>query len=222
MLAISPLPTSGQTATRVLFILDRLGDDCGPADGVPGSAVRVIQSERKLQKLDFLVRNPDYLANVIISGWEEGRLPAERLLDARTVLEEREPELHTYRMLRGPHGAFEALDNALSLLLHYGLIARRRVGRISDESVQRRDHYLLEAGATKAKLLRDTEPLLTWYDQQTAYVAMASQGMSGAQLKALQYGHDEYANTPEGQIIGGITLRVRQRLETALAQEGLA
>ncbi|MCX4618037.1 hypothetical protein ACPMJQ_29580 [Streptomyces pseudogriseolus] len=79
----------------MLFILDRLGDACRAGGGVPESAVRVIQSERKLQKLDFLIRNPDYLANVIISGCEEGRLPGRRLLDARAVLEEREPELHT-------------------------------------------------------------------------------------------------------------------------------
>jgi hypothetical protein len=107
----------------MLFILDRLGDACRAGDDAPESAVRVIQSERKLQKLDFLIRNPDYLANVIISGCEEGRLPPQRLLDARAVLEEREPELHTYRMLRGRHGAFEQLNNALSVLRpKYGVV----------------------------------------------------------------------------------------------------
>lgn len=215
-------PTTGQTAVRMLFILDRLGDACRAGDGVPESAVRVIQSERKLQKLDFLIRNPDYLANVIISGCEEGRLPGRRLLDARVVLEEREPELHTYRMLRGRHGAFEQLNNALSVLRHLELIAIRRAGRVTDAKVRRRDYYLLEAGAARAQELRTTEPLLAWYDQQAAYVAMAAEGMSGGQLKALQYGHEEYAGTPEGRLIGGITARVRQRLEAALAREGLA
>lgn len=43
----------------MLFILDRLGDECEVGEGVPESAVRVIHAERKLQKLDFLVRNPD-------------------------------------------------------------------------------------------------------------------------------------------------------------------
>ncbi|WP_331727684.1 hypothetical protein [Streptomyces sp. NBC_01176] len=206
----------------MLFILDRLGDECEAGEGVPESAVRVIHAERKLQKLDFLVRNPDYLANVIISGCEEGRLPRERLLDARAVLEEREPELHTYRMLRGRHGAFEQLNNALSVLRHLELIAIRRSGRTSDEYVRRRDYYLLEAGAAQAERMRAAEPLLAWYDQQTAYVAMAAQGMSGGQLKVLQYGHDEYADTPERQLIGGITPRVRERLAAALAREGLA
>jgi hypothetical protein len=69
-------PTSGQTAVRVLFILDRLGEPCGGAEDVAESAVKVIRSHRMLQKLDFLVRNPDYLADVIIAGWEEGRLPS--------------------------------------------------------------------------------------------------------------------------------------------------
>lgn len=215
-------PTTGQTAVRMLFILDRLGDACRGVDGVPESAVRMIQSERKLQKLDFLIRNPDYLANVIITGCEEGRLPGQRLLDARAVLEEREPELHTYRMLRGQHGAFEQLNNALSVLRHLELIAIRRAGRVTDANVRRRDYYLLEAGAARAQELRTVEPLLAWYDQQAAYVAMAAEGMSGGQLKALQYGHEEYAGTPEGRLIGGITARVRERLEAALAREGLA
>ncbi|MFD8062009.1 hypothetical protein ACFXA0_21285 [Streptomyces cyaneofuscatus] len=214
-------PTNGQTAVRMLLILDRLGDECD-ADDVPPSAVKVIQSERKLQKLDFLIRNPDYLANLIISGWEEGRLPGKRLLDARAVLKEREPELHTYRMLRGRHGAFEQLNNALSVLRHLDLIAIRRAGRVSDENVRRRDYYLLEAGAVRAQELRTAEPLLAWYDQQAAYVSIAAQGMSGGQLKSLQYGHEEYAGTPEGRLIGGITARVRQRLEAALEREGLA
>jgi hypothetical protein len=221
VLSIIPSPTSGQTAVRLLFILDRLGDKCEAMAGVPASAVRVIQAQRKLQKLDFLVRNPDYLANVIISGWEEGRLPPERLLDAQAVLKDREPELHTYRMLRNRHGAFESLNNALSVLRHLALIAIRRMGRTSDEFVRRRDYYLLEAGAAQAQKLRATEPLLAWYDQQTTYVAMAAEGMSGAQLKALQYGHDEYADTPEGRLIGGITVRVRARLDAALVREGL-
>ncbi|WP_150183835.1 hypothetical protein [Streptomyces venezuelae] len=216
------VPTTGQTAVRMLFILDRLGDACGTESDVPLTAVRVIHSERKLQKLDFLIRNPDYLANVIISGWEEGRLSSDSLLDARTVLEEREPELHTYRMLRGRHGAFEQLNNALSVLRHLELIAIRRAGRVSDGRVQRRDYYLLDAGVACAQELRTTEPQLAWYDQQARYVLMAARGMSGGQLKALQYGHEEYASTPEGRIIGGITAKVRERLDVALAQEGLA
>ncbi|MEW1552144.1 hypothetical protein [Streptomyces tsukubensis] len=215
-------PTTGQTAVRILFILDRLGDACLAGDGAPESAVRVIQSERKLQKLDFLIRNPDYLANVIISGCEKGRLPGQRLLDARAVLEEREPELHTYRMLRGRHGAFEQLDNALSVLRHLELVAVRRVGRVADAKVRRRDYYLLEAGVARAQELRSAEPLLAWYDQQAVHVAMATEGMSGGDLKALQYQHEEYAGTPEGRLIGGITSRVRLRLEAALAREGLA
>ncbi|MBK3627097.1 hypothetical protein OG906_42365 (plasmid) [Streptomyces sp. NBC_01426] len=222
MVAVSPSPTTGQTAVRVLFILDRLGEPCADWPQVPDTAVRAIQSQRKLQKLDFLVRNPDYLANLIITRWQDGSLPAERLLDARAVFEEREPELHTYRMLRNDHGAYEALDNALSVLRHLGLIAVRRAGRVSDERVRRRDYFLLQAGADQAQRLRESEEVLAWYDQQTGYVAAAVEGMTGAQLKEQQYGQPEYATTPVRRMIGGISERVRERLDEALAQEGLA
>jgi hypothetical protein len=127
VVAIDP-PASGQTAVRVLVILDRLGDPCADAKDAPVSAVKVIRSQRMLQKPDFLVRNADYLADVIIAGWEKRRLPSGSLLDASAILEEREPELHTYRMLRNAHGAYEQMDNALSVLRHLELIATRRRG----------------------------------------------------------------------------------------------
>ncbi|GAA4548896.1 hypothetical protein [Amycolatopsis samaneae] len=205
----------------MLFILDRLGDPCQDGADVPPGAVRTIRSQRKLQKLDFLVRNPDYLANAIISACEEGRLPAERLLDAKKILFEREPELHTYRMLRNQHGAYEFLDDAMSVLRHLGLVQVRRVGRITDSHVKRRNYYLLEAGAEQAMRLRDEEPILAWYDEQTAYAADAVRGLSAEQMKRWQYDQPEYASTPLGQLIGGIAERVERRLEAALAEKGL-
>jgi hypothetical protein len=46
--------------------------------------------------------------------------------------------------------------------------------------------------------------------------------MTGGQLKAMEYGHEEYANAPVGQLIGGIAHRVGPRLAAALKREGLA
>lgn len=215
-------PTREQTAVRLLLILDRLGDPCASGDGAPPTAVRVIQAQRKLAKLDFLVRNPDYLADQIITACEQGRLTKERLLDARAVLEEREPELHTYRMLRNRHGAYEPMNNALAVLRHPGLIQVVRAGKSSDTHVRRRDYYLLAAGAEFAQRLRTEVPVLAWYDQQVSYVRMVAEGMSAEELKALQYEHAEYAGTPVGQMIAGISERVRARLAAALEREGLA
>lgn len=182
----------------------------------------MIQAQRKLAKLDFLVRNPDYLADQIITGCEQGRLTKERLLDARAVLEEREPELHTYRMLRNRHGAYEPMNNALAVLRHPGLIQVVRAGKSSDTHVRRRDYYLLAAGAEFAQRLRTEVPVLAWYDQQILYVRMVAEGMSAEELKALQYEHAEYAGTPVGQMIAGISERVRARLAAALEREALA
>lgn len=214
-------PTREQTAVRLLLILDRLGEPCDAPDAPP-TAVRVIRAQRKLAKLDFLVRNPDYLADHIITACVEGRLPKERLLEARAVLEEREPDLHTYRMLRNKHGAYEPMNNALSVLRHPGLIRVLRAGKSSDTHVRRRDYYLLAAGEEFAQRLRAEVPMLAWYDQQVLYVRMVTEGMSAEQLKALQYEHAEYAGTPVGQMIAGISERVRARLSAELEREGLA
>ncbi|MEU9836280.1 hypothetical protein AB0D67_32490 [Streptosporangium sp. NPDC048047] len=217
--AIGTEPTREQTAVRLLFILDRLGDACDESG--PVAAVRVVRAQRKLQKLDFLMRNPDYLADEIITAVEQERLPREQLLAAREVLEQREPELHTYRMLRGQHGAYEPLHNALSVLRYLGLIKVERAGTTSDSYVRRRDYYLLEPGQLRAQQLRSHVPALAWYDEQALYVGLVAQGLIGAELKASQYQHEEYAATPSGRVIAGITERVRPRLAAALEREGL-
>jgi hypothetical protein len=213
-------PSREQTAVRLLFLLDRLGDPCD-TDDIPADAVKMIRAQRKIQKLDFLLRNPDYLANEIVSAYEAGRLPAANLLDARRAMLEQEPELHTYRMLRDQHGAFEPLNDALLVLKHLGLITIRRAGSITDDYVRRRDYYLLAAGAAQAGKLRADVPELSWYDQQCAVLALVVGGMSGGQLKELEYAYPEYANAVPGQLIGGIGDRVRARLHEALQREGL-
>ena len=214
-------PSREQTSVRLLFLLDRLGDSCSGSDDPPPDAVRVIRAQRKIQKLDFLLRNPDYLANEVISAVEDGRLTTQSLLDAQRALHGPEPQLHTYRMLRDQHGAFEPLNDALLVLKHLGLITIRRAGAVGDDYVRRRDYFLLAPGVAQAEKLRADVPELSWYDTQCALLAQVVGGLTGGQLKALEYSYPEYANAVPGQLIGGISDRVRERLSEAMKREGL-
>ncbi|WP_413769089.1 hypothetical protein, partial [Rhodococcus pyridinivorans] len=73
--------STGQTAARILIILDKLGQipTASEAQSFP-TAVNVIRAMSRLAKLDFWLRNPDYLADELITDVEQGAInPAVRL-----------------------------------------------------------------------------------------------------------------------------------------------
>ncbi len=70
------------------------------------------RSQALLQKLDFWLRNPDYLADELITRFEtEGN--DDDLELARQILQSDEPEVRSYQMLRYLFGAYEPLDSSL-------------------------------------------------------------------------------------------------------------
>jgi hypothetical protein len=63
--------TRMQDAVRLLMLIDQAAEPITGADvaGDPAleKAVGVVESQVRLQKLDFWVRNPDYLANELLN-----------------------------------------------------------------------------------------------------------------------------------------------------------
>jgi hypothetical protein len=110
----------------LLFLLDRCGAPCGDtaAGEAPEGAVALISGQKRLQALDFWLRNPDYLADDLLNQVESGSVadPAWALDQTGALLEGDEPEISRYPMVRWRFGAWEALDDALSLLFAHGLI----------------------------------------------------------------------------------------------------
>ncbi len=204
--------STAQTAVRILFIVDRVGDPVPEHDQVEGTR-RVLRSETKLQKLDFWVRYPDYLADELLTEVEAERLDRERgLADATLLLETQEPALHLYPMARYLRGAYERKDNALALLKSCGHLAIRRQETSPLNCQARRDFYLLEKGERAVSTLRTDFPILTWYDEQAARAATFAAHLSGAQCKDRQYSNAVYGGTPSGAVIPSIRQHVLERL----------
>ncbi|MEU7384995.1 hypothetical protein AB0A91_34555 [Streptomyces sp. NPDC042207] len=68
----------------------------------------VLHAESRLQKLDFWLRNPDYLADELLNDYERSREAV--LLDlAGEILDSDEPEVCAIPMVRYLFGAFEQL-----------------------------------------------------------------------------------------------------------------
>lgn len=206
-----PSHTRTQHALRLLVLIDRTGEEATESD--PPTAVKAVRSELRLQAMDFWMRNPDYLADEIISQVEAGVLPDSDLQIARSLLEDPEPDLHYYPMPRWFYGAYEAIDDAMALLETYGLATFRRSGEPGTKS-HRNQLFLTSPGvAAVAELSRDT--VLGWYTRQAELVARVAGETIGSKLKERQYEQATYAGTELGLDIAPIAERVRERLETA-------
>jgi hypothetical protein len=204
-----------QDAVRILMLIEKAGVPIdgaalGAADPPLATAVSVVRTQVRLQKLDFWVRNPDYLANELLNDYENGDQDATLLHMAAEILDSEEPELRRYPMLRYLFGAYEDLEDALAVLRQADLVIRRKKGRPG--RVTRTDYYLTQAGEEMAARIRNDYPELAWYSSRAALVVLLTDGQGATTLKDRQYLVDEYLNTPHGVRIPSITDRARRRL----------
>ena len=219
-LSVSERPTSDlQDAVRLLLLIHTASEPVGspePPDAPP-TAVAVLRSQVLLQKLDFWLRNPDYLANELLSRYErDGNI--EDLDLAEEILSSEEPEARRYPMLRYLFGAYEPLDAALAILAVPGLVLQRR--RRRGEGRPQRDYYLLAQGRAVAERIVSDVPELDYYVERTRLVVELAEGRRGSELRDIQYLQEEYANTAHGERIGGIAARARSRLAELRGSQG--
>jgi hypothetical protein len=164
-----PQPTRMQHAIRLLVILDACGEAVTAAD--PANAVKVIRSELRLQALDFWLRNPDYLADELVSKVEINELSESYLDTADHLLDDPEPDLRWYPMPRWHYGAYEAIDDAFAVLDAYGLALLRRRGGVIKAA---RSQFFLTTKGNAAVVDLAEEPRLSWYTEQVKLVALVA------------------------------------------------
>lgn len=211
-------PTSTkQDAVRLLLLIHTASDpvpDLRPVEA-PTDAVAVLRSQVLLQKLDFWLRNPDYLANELLTRYEIEGDPSDLDL-AGQILASDEPEVRRYPMLRYLFGAYEPLDDALAMLASPRLVLKRRTRQGPRPPL---DYYLTQRGRDVALAIVTDVPELAYYVERAALVADLAGGRRGSALRDIQYLQQEYAETALGDRIGGIAARARDRL-TALRAAG--
>ncbi|MFB9369037.1 hypothetical protein [Kitasatospora albolonga] len=208
----TPATSREQDAVRILLLINGASESPNSVElSDPGlaEAVGVVRSQVRLQKLDFWLRNPDYLADELLTDFEaSGEL---RLLQlAGEILDSEEPEVRRYPMLRHHFGAYEPLDDALAVLRSAGLIARRRRGTV--DRVRQHDYYLLKAGEQVAGQIVHDAPAFSYYVDRVALVVALADGLGGTDLKNRQYLQREYAQAARGTRIGSVSARARARL----------
>ncbi|MBP1158619.1 hypothetical protein [Rhodococcus sp. PvR099] len=209
----APVTSREQDAVRILLLIDGACEPLNTAEATDPQfvdAVGVVRAELRLQKLDFWLRNPDYLANELLTEFESsGETPLLEL--AGSILDSEEPEVRRYPMLRHHFGAYEPLDNALAVLRSAGLVIRRRRGTV--DQVRQHDYYLLREGRRVTREVLEQAPPFAYYVDRVALVLALADGKGGNQLKKRQYLQREYAEAARGERIGSVAVRARARLK---------
>lgn len=172
--------------------------------------IAVLEGQARLQALDFWMRYPDYLANELLNAYEAGGA-ADLLTTARRIFDDREPDLRHLPMIRYHFGAYEPLDNALSILRAADLIRIERTGHPG--KVKQHAYLLTRQGRGALETLAAAAPELAWYRDRALLVAKVAGDQGGSKLKDRQYLEKEYADTDLSQPIRPITARVMGRLQ---------
>ncbi|WP_413657873.1 hypothetical protein [Paraburkholderia phenoliruptrix] len=188
-----------------MFILAKAGESAPVTPAVP-AAVSVVTSEKKLQKMDFWIRNPDHFAYALIEAYIENG-DADLLASAKAIVDSEEPEIRRDAMLKYFYGAYEPLDTALAPLFSYGLACMRR-----NPETKQRMYFLLPKGLDVTKRLETELPEAQWYSERAMLIGTFSQGKSGDQLAKWQYRHPTYAGARNGETIACIAEEVRERI----------
>jgi hypothetical protein len=207
-------------AIRLLLLIAAVSDPLNEAEqqAAPKDAVAVLRAEGRLQKLDFWLRNPDYLADELLNDYEREReKEAINLQIAGDILDSDEPEICAIPMLRYLFGAFEYIDQAMSVLAapRLVLVVPRRTTRVLQDN-----YYLTAKGRKLAERATEQFPVLAWYTERARLVRALAEatGHSALALRKRQYLQRDYAQTPLNEVIPSIADRARARLARLRAE----
>lgn len=209
--ATHPTParaTREQHFVRVLFILDRAGAPVG--QHAPEGACRLMRGQVRLQALDFWMRNPDYLADELLDVYDDDHGQTWALDTAKAIFDDREPAIRRLPMAKWRFGAYERLDDTLSILTSRRLLVHQpEAGPVS---VREHLYWLTHRGHEAAEALLAADAIFEWYAGRADLVARLAAGRGGTALKERQYQQAEYRETSPSALIAPIEPRVRKRL----------
>jgi hypothetical protein len=173
------------------------------------TVAKIFKGETRLHAFDFWMRNPDYLASELLDGYEATGNSIYRQA-AEAIFECDEPDLRRIPMIRYLFGAFERLDDALSVLRSRDLV--RITGTKGAVKIHETDFILTVRGVDVCSNAVAQEPILEWYAKRAALVADIAGTRGGSALKRKQYEQATYAQTNLGGIIPPIGTDVQRRL----------
>ena len=195
-------------AARLLLILDQFAVSVQEGDQhlpfYPKHDVeRHFTPEYYLQKLDFLLRYPGYLAYELA---ELHRLRVDAAHDGqevkgliRAVLRDREPELLTLPFRKFWRGAYERLDDVEAWWYARELVYTALEPK--GESRPQKHYFLTARASSESKRLVADVSHARWYAERLRLIHRFFGGLSAARIKELQYRHEAYRQAQLNEVI---------------------
>ena len=205
-------------AVRILFIVRFCGEALAQTLPLFEEFEYWIESESKLQKLEFWIRYPDYLAYNLLSGLEMDPKFAKRRDEIRSVVNDmfrdREPDIRLVPMQRFLRGAYEPLDRVLAFLVSRSLVHGRRLERSN-----RNAFYLTQRGMEVVDQLQRNCPETEWYIRRCKLIHSFFGQLSGSRIKQIQYESDTYRMTRVSDVIQQVNSEVRDKYKLLFNEE---
>lgn len=196
-----------QDAIRLLYILVNGSEDF--KDESDSKITGIFRGKARLYAMDFWVRYPDYFAFELITKYEETH--ADRFLKlAESIFDNEEPDLRRIPMIRFLFGAYERLDNSLSILISKGLIKQDGSKK---RSIHQYNFLIFDKGYNLINTASSEFDVLKWYDNRTKIINEIAGQRGGKALKDRQYKQLVYAQTKLGGIIPSIKVDVQEKLK---------
>ncbi|RXE57617.1 hypothetical protein [Acetivibrio mesophilus] len=194
---------------RIFFIIYIFSEPCN--DQNYDDCCRVLHTEVKIQKLDFLIRNPDYLCFELLELCNRNDMDKKEIKDIiKNIFYSHEPQIRRIEMERFFFGAYEDIDHVISFLVSVGFV-RFITKRNSVLKLTEKSYYVTNLADEKIRLLTDNAPHLKWYMERCLLIKKYFGAYSGTQLKNLQYKIDRYRDTTYREYIQNIEDLVRQK-----------
>lgn len=208
---------------RIILILYFFSEDIDELGASARTHLRkVFKSEVKIQKIDFLIRYPDYLAHELlelINDLTSSDFREDIKYYVREIFRSEEPELRREEMLRYLFGAYEEIDHTIAFFMSVGFIEfeskKNASGRVVDKF-----YYITDRGLDKIE-----NEILTrldkanWYKARCLLIRQYFGDLSGTELKVRQYAYEEYKNTPINEYIRGIQENVRAKFRNIFGED---
>ncbi len=182
-------------------------------DPAKPSHKRLFKSEIRIQKIDFLIRNPDYLAfellNIVKKNPEKS---AEIKPIVKAIFRTKEPVLRRLEMERYFFGAYEDIDDVISFLKSIDFIDFSSKKSSDLRTIEK--HYFIKEKAMR-KMQQGSAGLdaIQWYIDRCNLIRTYFGDLSGTQLKVAQYQIEEYRTTTYKNFIGGIEQSVIEEFD---------
>ncbi|SFD60945.1 hypothetical protein [Bacillus sp. UNCCL81] len=175
----------------------------------PNSFRRIFKSEVKIQKIDFLLRNPDYFAYEVMLFAKENKIneiDCKNLIN--TIFDSNEPIIRRIEMERFFFGAYENIDDVISFLKSIGFIDFKSKKSLDLKTIDKQ-YFITDLAVEKFQEVNHLSSF-NWYVSRLELIKQYFGDLSGSQLKVMQYQIDEYRNTSYKDYISDIQDTVRR------------